>query len=244
MKTVIIIPARLKSKRFYKKPLTLINKIPMIVRVANICAKVVSRKNIFVATDSMQIAKLLKKNNFNYIITSSNHLTGTDRLFEASRKIKADVYINVQGDEPIISPKDIQKVIIEKIKNKKYIICGYCNLKKDEDPKDTDIPKVVINDKGFLIYISRNAVPFSKNNSKKIKYLKQVCIYGFTKKDLKLFYNFKKKTNIERIEDIEILRFFDLEKKIKMVKVSNQSIAVDKKSDVLKVEKFLNEKKK
>lgn len=215
----------------------------MIIRVANICSKVVSRQNLFIATDSTQIAKLLKKNNFNYIMTSADHLTGTDRLFEASKKINANIYINVQGDEPIIKPKDIQKVILEKKKNKKFIVCGYCKLKKHEKPEDTDIPKVVINEKNFLLYISRNAVPFSKKKSKKINYFKQVCIYGFTKNDLKIFNNFKRKSNIEKIEDIEILRFLDLGKKIKMVKVSNQSIAVDKKTDISKVERFLNEKK-
>jgi 3-deoxy-manno-octulosonate cytidylyltransferase (CMP-KDO synthetase) len=215
----------------------------MIIRVANICSKVVSRQNLFIATDSIQIARLIKKYNFNYIMTSADHLTGTDRLFEASKKIKANIYINVQGDEPIIKPKDIKKVILEKNKNKKFIVCGYCKLKKHEKAEDTDIPKVVINEKNFLLYISRNAVPFSKKKTKKINYFKQVCIYGFTKNDLEIFNNLKRKSNIEKIEDIEILRFLDLGKKIKMVKVSNQSIAVDKKKDILKVEKFLNEKK-
>jgi 3-deoxy-manno-octulosonate cytidylyltransferase (CMP-KDO synthetase) len=177
-------------------------------------------------------------------MTSKNNLTGTDRVAEASKKVNAKIIINVQGDEPLINPKDIMKVIDLKKKKMKNIVCSYCNLKKDENVNRRTIPKVIFNEKKELMYISRSPIPISKNNKRKIKYFKQVCIYAFTKSELELFRNFKRKSFVENIEDVEILRFFELNKKISMVKVSNSAIAVDEPSDKKKVEKFLNDKKK
>jgi len=117
-------------------------------------------------------------------------------------------------------------------------------LQSDENENRRTIPKVVFNEKNELLYISRNSIPVSKKNNVRINYFKQVCIYAFTKNELKEFKSFNRKSFLENIEDIEILRFFELNKKIKMVKVSNSAVAVDEPSDRKKVEKILNEKKK
>lgn len=244
MKSVIIIPARYGSSRYEGKPLIKINKIPLVIRVAKKCAQAMKKENVYVATDDIRISSVVKDYGFKYIMTSKNNITGTDRVAEASKNINANIIINVQGDEPLINPKDILKVINKKIKNMNNVICAYCDLKKDESENRRTIPKVVFNEKNELLYISRSPIPFSKNNNTKIKYFKQVCIYAFTKQELKVFRNFKRKSLIEKIEDIEILRFFELKKKITMVKVSNSAIAVDEPSDKKKVENFLNAKKK
>jgi 3-deoxy-manno-octulosonate cytidylyltransferase (CMP-KDO synthetase) len=242
MKLIIVIPARIKSKRFHGKPLKKILGIPMVIRVAQICEKVTNKKNIYIATDSKKISSLIKKNRFSAIITSKKSLTGTDRVAEVSSKIKADIYINVQGDEPLVSPQDIKKIIEAKIKNKNKIICGYSEISKDIKAKSNSIPKVVMNEKNELIYISRSLIPGSKK--KLTKYNKQVCIYAFNKEELNLFRNFKRKSKIEYLEDIEILRFYELNKKILMVKTSGDSIAVDYPSDIKKVERKLLENDK
>jgi len=239
MNTVIIIPARFKSTRFPGKPLALIKKIPMIIRVLNICSKVLPQKKIFVATDDVKILNVVKNSGYNALITSKKHKTGTDRVAEAAKKIKAKIYINVQGDEPLIDPSDIKKIIEVKKKNFSDIVCGYCELNKLENPYDTNLIKVALNQKKYLLYMSRNAIPFSKNNTKGINFFKQVCIYAFNKDELRFFSKFKKKSITEKIEDIEILRFFESNKKIKMVKLSNSSISVDSKKDIKKVEKYL-----
>jgi len=244
MKVSIIIPARYGSSRYKGKPLILINKVPLVVRVVKNCIKALSSKDVFVATDNTIIAKTVKSYGYNYIMTSKKNLTGTDRVAEASKKINAKIIINVQGDEPLINPNDIKKVIKYKKKYKNHIICAYCEIRKDENVDRRTLPKVVFNERNELIYISRNRIPISKNSNHKIKFYKQVCIYAYTKQELSKFKKFNRKSKIEKIEDIEILRFFELGKKIKMVKVSNLSVAVDEPYDKRKVEKILNDKKK
>ena len=243
MKISIIIPARLKSSRFPEKPLKNILGIPMVIRVAEICEKIIKKKNIFIATDSKKISKLVNKYGFNSVLTSKKCLTGTDRVAEAAIKISGEIFINVQGDEPLIKSKDIKRIIDAKIKNKDKIICGYTVIKKNTNPSLNSIPKVVLNKKKELIYISRSLIPGSKVKVK--NYLKQVCIYGFNKSELRLFKRFKKKSKLEYIEDIELLRFFELDKKILMVKTSKDSIAVDYPRDIKKVERQIlkNEKR-
>ena len=105
MKFVIIIPARYKSSRLMGKPLIKIKNIPMVIRTYRQCIKVVKPELVFVATDDVRIINLCLKENINVIKTSSKCLTGTDRVYEASKKINAKTYINIQGDEPIFNPQ-------------------------------------------------------------------------------------------------------------------------------------------
>ena len=172
-------------------------------------------------------------------MTSKKCLTGTDRVAEAAMKIKSKIYINVQGDEPTINPKDIKKIINAKVKYPNHVICGYSKVHKFENPSNKNLPKVVINSKNELIYISRALIPGSKKNNQDIVYYKQVCIYAFSKKELKKFFLKNKKSKTESIEDIEILRFFDLDVKIKMVRLNSNSVSVDEIKDVNKAEKLL-----
>ena len=243
MKTAIIIPARYGSSRMKGKPLYKILGREMVLRVADICSKVVGKDNLYVATDSKKISSVVSKANYKTIFTSSKCLTGTDRVAEAAMKIKSDIYINVQGDEPTIDPKDIKIIIDAKKKNPNYVICGYDKVHKFEDPTSINLPKVVVNHQQELIYISRAVIPGKKKKNEKVNYLKQVCIYAFNKDQLKKYYLKKKKSDTEKIEDIEILRFFDLNIKIKMIRLHSNSVAVDVIADVKKAEKILSNKK-
>lgn len=184
MSTSIIIPARFGSNRYRGKPLVKILGKEMVIRVADICSKIKNVK-VFVATDSKKIANVVNKNGYNYIFTSSSCLTGTDRVAEASNKIRSKIFVNVQGDEPTINPKDIKKVIEAKKKFPNYVICGYDKVHNFENPLSINLPKVVVNSKGELIYISRALVPGAKKTNQKIQYHKQVCIYAFNKRQLK-----------------------------------------------------------
>lgn len=242
MKTVGVIPARYKSSRFPGKPVVDILGVPMIIRVAEISAKALGKENTFVATDDDRIAEVVRSHGFQAVMTSDDCLTGTDRLWEFAQQIEADVYVNIQGDEPMLDPQDIVKIAKEKAENPDLIINGMCSLSAEEDPESVNIPKVLVNKFNELLYMSRLAIPGIKDQKTgRPDYKKQVCIYGFSYNDLKAFGSQKQKAEFEKYEDIEILRFFDLGLRIKMVETSGASLAVDVPEDVKKVESALKQ---
>ena len=112
-----------------------------------------------------------------------------------------------------------------------------------QNPKSLNLPKVITNLKNELVYISRSLIPGSKKKIEVKNYFKQVCIYAFNKIELNKFNSFKKKGKLEEIEDIEILRFFETNIKIKMIKLNSNSIAIDEVEDVKKAEKILKQNK-
>ena len=244
--TCIIIPARYKSSRFPGKPLIRILEKSMIIRVAELACKTIEKKDVYIATDDDKIKKEIINNGFQCIKTFKEALTGTDRVAIASKKLNYKFFINIQGDEPLLDPKDIQKCIDLKKRFPEYVVNGYCHLGKDEKVDSKNIPKLVTDHNNNLLYISRGLIPSHKEDNliNSNYYKKQVCIYGFTKKELEKFHDFGKKTKLEELEDIEILRFLELGLKVKMFKCKEGSLAVDIPSDVQKVERVLINKMK
>ena len=239
MKAIGIIPARYGSSRFPGKPLINILGIPLVIRVANIVSGALGKENTYIATDDERIRSTVVSNGFECVMTSGGHRTGTDRLAEVSHKISADIYLNIQGDEPMIDPKDILKIKNAKIENPEFIINGMAPIGSNEDPKNVNIPKVIVNKNNEMIYMSRNLLPGKKDIKKgNPLYYKQVCIYAFNFSELKNFAS-SPSSKCEYFEDIEILRFTDSHHKVKMVEVSGGSLAVDVPDDVKKVEKAL-----
>ena len=192
MTTSIIIPARYGSSRYRGKPLVKILGREMVLRVAEICKKIKNAK-VYIATDSKKIANVAKKNGYAYIFTSNTCLTGTDRVAEASKKIRSKIYINVQGDEPTIDPRDIIKIINAKKKFPNHVICGYDKVHDFEKAESSNLPKVVVNSKGELIYISRALVPGSKKKIKEFNIINKFVFMHLIKINLKNFILLKKK---------------------------------------------------
>ena len=242
-KVSVVIPARYKSSRFPGKPIVDIDGIPMIIRVADIAKKAVGKENVYIATEDDRIAKVVDDYDYKVILTSDSCLTGTDRVAEASVEIDSDIIINVQGDEPLLNPEDILKVIEEKKNNSDYIINCMSRLDLSQDIEDRNIPKVVFGDNNNLLYMSRSAIPGTKYGASKEGY-RQVCIYAFSKNELEdyLDYGLKNgKSKLEWEEDIEILRFLAMNYSVKMVEVYGHTHAVDIPEDVKVVESILDE---
>ncbi len=240
---VIVIPARLKSSRLPNKPLLKIKGIPMIVRTFQQCNKVVKKANILVATDSYKIIKLCAKYNINTILTSKNCKTGTDRVFEVSKKIKAKNYINVQGDEPIFNPKDLSTIIknLSKKQNKNKILLGYCKFNSKKTMLNRNIPKVVFGKDSNLLYATRSPVPSKKGRFISTGY-RQILVYAYPKAIFKKYNRiYNKKSFLEKNEDIEILRFLENTIEVKLIKMSNQSKSVDTIKDLREVEKLIKD---
>ena len=212
----------------------------MIIWVAETAAAALGKHNIRIATEDYRIADVVTKFGFHSIMTSADALTGTDRLWEASKQISGDIYINIQGDEPTINATDIQKVMTAKENFPNHVICGMSRLGDDENPHNKNIPKVVTSCDERMIYMSRAAVPASKTkNLVSSDYWKQVCIYAFNKNELNAFGEFGRKGVLEEIEDIELLRYLDLGIPIHMVELAGSSYAVDVPEDVAKAEMAL-----
>lgn len=237
MKLVGIIPARYRSSRYPGKPLVKLLGKPMVIWVAELTARSLGPLNVFVATEDKSIADVVKRYGFQAILTSEQALTGTDRIWEASKQMDADIYINVQGDEPLVSPEDIQKIITTKKKFPDEVVSGMCQIHPDEDPANLNIPKVVTTENNRMVYMSRSPIPGSKvKNIPSKKYWKQVCIYAFNKRELNAFGEFGRKSFLESIEDIELLRFLELDIPVRMAETSGGSYAVDIPEDVAVVE--------
>jgi len=237
-KVAVVIPARYKSSRFPGKPLAKIKGKEMIIRVAEIAEQAVGSANVYVATENEEIVDVVKKYGYKVILTSDSCLTGTDRVAEAALEIDADIIINIQGDEPMLDPNDINKVIQYKMCYPNHVINCMAPLNVRESVEDKKIPKVVASIDDELLYMSRSAIPGTKagNGSNPMK---QVCIYAFNREELYKYSSVQNKTPLEAQEDIEIVRFLELGHRVKMVKVDGSSHAVDYPEDIEVVEELL-----
>lgn len=240
MKSVVVIPARYKSSRFPGKPLAKIHSKPMIQWVWERCVAAVGEELVFVATDDSTIFETVESFGGQATMTPDSCATGTDRIFEFSKVIGADLYINVQGDEPLVGPSDIQSFVCSAQSNPDSILNGYAPIANAEEFFSLAVPKVVMRENGDLLYMSRSAIPGNKNQEFRAA-RKQVCVYSFPKKLLDRFGQHPGKTPLEEDEDIEILRFVELGIPVKMIPCASGSIAVDFPEDIERVEKLVNE---
>lgn len=240
MTACVIIPARYASSRFPGKPLTPLLGKPMIQWVAELSARAVGQEHVYVATEDERIADVVTQGGFQALMTSKEALTGTDRLAEAVGMIDYTIYVNVQGDEPLVDPRDIERCIALKVEQPQMIVNGFCWIGEHEDPHNVNLPKVITDEDDVMVYMSRVALPgFKAAENAPERYKKQVCIYGFAREDLLAFRDFGRKSMLEDCEDIEILRFIELGRKIVMYETSPGTMAVDAPEDVVPVEAAL-----
>lgn len=238
MSYIVVIPARYESHRLPGKPLINLCGVPMIIRTYRQCIKAVPENLVYVATDDDRIREACEKEGINVVTTSINCLTGTDRVAEVAQIIEADTYINVQGDEPIFNPDDLKTLIKAASKYPQEVINGYCSISDERLFYSASVPKLVMRPDGRLLYISRAAIP----SNKKFRFEKswrQVCAYAFPKYALQAFASIKTKTELEAIEDIEILRFLEMGWDVRMVPMSDISVAVDNPEDVIRAEEAI-----
>lgn len=243
MKIVGVIPARYQSSRFPGKPLVDICGKPMIWWVYQQCLKVPEIDEVYVATDDVRIEEACRKLDIRVIMTSQNHRTGTDRVGEVARKIPADLYLNIQGDEPLIDPAVISQAIHPFLTDKELLVTNL--MTPITDPVEVingTIPKVITNDQGIGIYLTRSPSPYPKG-SITYQYFKQTCVYGFRPEALEFFCD-TPRGRVEKIEDIEILRFIENGRRVQYVEVASDNIAVDTPNDLEKVRVVLAERQK
>lgn len=234
MKIIGVIPSRYKSSRFPGKPLADICGKPMIWWVYNRVTKVTDFDEVFVATDDERIADICTKYNMKYIMTRNDHPDHIARIHEVSEKIQADYYICVNGDEPLIDPESIKRVIPKKVVSDTEFFNGAMRILTDPaETIDFANIKLAVNKTGRCIYMSRSAVPYPRGTLM-VNYKKYVGIECFNKKALDFFVNTEMGV-IEKAEDIDHLRFIENGKVLTFTLVDSDSISVDTHKDLDKV---------
>lgn len=241
MKIIGVIPARYKSSRFPGKPLADICGKPLIWWVYQNAIKVSEFKEVYVATDDERIKSECNKLSLHVIMTAEKHPTGSDRISEVAQKIHADLYVNIQGDEPLVQPDMIKRAITPFYNNKNIEVTNLMTEIRDmADLSDSTVPKVVVNSKNEAVFLSRLPIPYPKSRTN-IRYYKQVCVYAFTPGALEKFAKLERGP-AERAEDIELLRFIENRILVQMVEVEQDTIAVDTPSDLEMVRKIIQNK--
>ena len=244
MKTLIVIPARWKSSRFLGKPLAKINGKEVIKYVWEKANLSKITKGVIVATDDKRIKSFCDKENIKALMTSKDHETGTDRIYEVSKKINSDIYVNLQGDEPLIDPKNIDKVALCLKKNvpKKFeVSTGYSKVKVFKKTSTVYLLKSKEHQACFF-FRGKNSGELYKLY-KSFKPLKHIGLYAYTKNALKRFHKYERSA-AEISESLEQMRFIDNNEKIVCTEVTDSGFAVDYPSDIKKIEKFIKSNKK
>ena len=236
---LLVIPARYYSSRFPGKPLADLCGRSLIRRVWDKCIEAGGAEQVPVATDDEKIREHCLGQGMQVTMTSRECRTGTDRVCEVALQMERDIYINVQGDEPLIDPNDILAVLEMARRHRGNIINGMCPIENEQDFRSPNVPKVVAASDGSLLYMSRASIPTGKKHEFR-EAMRQVCIYAFPRKAILEFGKQSEKTRVEDIEDIEILRFLEMGHSVRMVEVKGSPVAVDTPEDLERVKNMLD----
>lgn len=237
MRVAAVIPARLASTRFPGKPLEKILGKSMLEHVYRHAKLARQIDDFCIATSDKEIAQEAKRIGCKFVMTSPNHIRGTGRVAEAARKIKADIVLNIQGDEPLIDPKALDKSISLFKKNKNIFCMNWISPIRDWDIFiSQNIVKTTVDRNNKIMYFSRQAIPTSSPGNLD-NVFKQMGVYIF-RKGLLLQYGRWKEAPLEKLERIDMLRVLEYGYPIEAF-VTKDMVGVDTKEDLIKVEKIL-----
>ena len=226
-----LIPSRLNSKRLKNKPLLNIDGLPIIVHTFKRAMLSKKLDRVIVCCDDKKIFEVVKKHGGEAMLTSKKHKNGTERIFEIAKKFKPKYVVDVQGDEPFVNPKDIDRVIDFHKKKSVFDIVVPSMLAK-HNASSRNLVKVVFSDNGKILYFSRALVPYDyldiKNN-----YYRDLSIVSFKYDALKKYNSFKE-GKIEKIEGIELIRAIENNLNLGTFKATNSGFAVDVNQDLMR----------
>jgi 3-deoxy-manno-octulosonate cytidylyltransferase (CMP-KDO synthetase) len=237
MRAIAIIPARLASTRLPRKPLREILGKPMIQRVYEAARAADGLADVIIATDAAEIFDMAQRNGWNARMTSAEHRSGTDRVHEVAQAIAADVYVNVQGDEPLARPEHLTALL--KLMADPNVDVG--TLKTPcprEDVASPNAVKVVTDKAGRALYFSRATIPHDRDKTGGIHYFKHLGFYAYRKAALNTFCLLPE-SSLERSERLEQLRFLENGIAIHVAETPFDTVGVDTEEDVRRVEEIL-----
>lgn len=238
-----VIPARYASMRFPGKPLALIAGRPMIQHVVERVRSASRVSAVVVATEDDRIMKAAAEFGAQAIMTRSDHRTGTDRVAEVAAHMPADIYVNVQGDEPLIDPAAIDSVIEAMAADEDIQIATPCSaILQQSDIMDPNVVKVVTDFEGDGMYFSRAPIPWVRDTGAKVaaRHWKHIGLYAFRRGALLEFPTLPP-GELERLEQLEQLRWLENGFRIRVVETQYDAVSVDVPEDVARVEKILRQ---
>ena len=255
-KILAVIPVRWASTRFPGKPLALIHGKPMIQWVAEQAEKARLVSEVVVATDDTRIFNAVKKFGGRAVMTSAEHSTGTDRVAEVAETIECGIVVNIQGDEPLIPPENIDLVIRPLLDSSDPPVSTLMTALRDlEEMFNPDVCKVVADDNGRALYFTRAPVPYDREAwpggaheteqygvTSGVYGFKHIGLYAYTKLFLLRFSRLKA-SRLENLEKLEQLRVLENGYAIRVTETERNSIGVDRLEDLNAIEQLLSKNK-
>ncbi len=240
-KVVVVIPARYGSTRLPGKPLVSLNGQPMIQRVYERAKSARRVDRVIVATDDDRIVKAVTSFGGEARMTRPDHRTGTERVAEVAAHVEGEVFVNVQGDEPLLDPAAVDTAVSALLEEPQAAVATVATpIKVPGDIMDPNVVKVVLDFDDNALYFSRAPVPWVRDTGSaiQVRHLKHLGLYVFQREAL-LEYPTLPQGELERIEQLEQLRWLENGSKIRVAEVEHDAISVDVPEDVARVEKLL-----
>ena len=237
VKAIAIIPARLASTRLPRKVLREIAGRPMLAWVyeaARACSRL---QDVIIATDSDEVAAACERNSWAYRMTSPAHRSGTDRVHEVAKSVTADVYVNIQGDEPLARREHLD-VLLDLMQRHEFEVGTLKTPCSAEDVNNPNAVKVVTALDGRALYFSRATIPFDRDRTGAVRYYKHLGFYAYRKAALDRFCAWPE-SELEQTERLEQLRFLDHGVAIQVAETPYDTVGVDTEEDLRRVEEIL-----
>jgi 3-deoxy-manno-octulosonate cytidylyltransferase (CMP-KDO synthetase) len=240
MKAVGIIPSRYGSTRLPAKALALINGTPLVRHVYERAKQASSLDEVIVATDDERILRAVCEGGGRAVMTGTHHRSGTDRVAEVARGLSAEVILNIQGDEPLIHPDQIDQVASFLLAHRAVPMATVMTRLSAAEAPSPNIVKVVVDQDGYALYFSRAPIPFVRHQTSDIRhqYWKHIGLYGYQREFLLRFPHLPP-TPLEQAEQLEQLRALEHGYKIKALETAHDTVSVDTAEDLKRVEGLL-----
>jgi 3-deoxy-manno-octulosonate cytidylyltransferase (CMP-KDO synthetase) len=238
MRAIAVIPARLASTRLPRKVLREIAGRPMLAWVYDAVRAAAGLDEVIVATDSDEIVAVCKRNGWHARMTSTQHRSGTERVHEIAASVEADVFLNVQGDEPLAHPAQIS-ALLSLMRDPAVHAGTLMTPASAEDIPNPNAVKVVTDSAGRALYFSRATIPYDRDGSGAARHFKHLGFYAYRKTALDRFVAWPE-SSLERTERLEQLRFLENGVAIHVAETPHNTIGVDTEEDLRAVEAILH----
>jgi 3-deoxy-manno-octulosonate cytidylyltransferase (CMP-KDO synthetase) len=237
MNAIAIIPARLASTRLPRKILREIAGKSMLAHVYEAVKRSPLLREVVIATDSEEVLQVAKSNGWRAEMTSSQHRSGTDRVHEVAQRITADVYVNVQGDEPLARPEHLE-ALLRPMSRPEVMVSTIMTPCPPHDIDNPNAVKVVTDKQGRALYFSRSTIPFNRDQRTGVQYFKHLGFYAYRKAALDRFCQLPESV-LEAAERLEQLRFLENGTDIYVEQTPFDTVGVDTQEDLCRVEEML-----